>query len=111
MMELSKETEEKINELQKLEQNMQSFLLQKQNFQSQLNEVTSALEEMEKTEKAYRIIGNIMVLQEKESLKKELQTKKEIIELRVKTMEKQEDKIKTKVDELQSQVMAEMNKK
>ena len=91
-MELSKETEQKISQLQMFEQSLQNFLGQKQQFQVQLVEVESALSELDTTEKAYKIIGNIMVEADKNELKADIQSKKEMLDLRIKTMEKQEAK-------------------
>jgi len=109
-MEVSKETEQKINQLQMFEQSLQNFLLQKQQFQVQLVEVDSALNELNGTEKAYKIIGNIMVESDKNELKAELQSKKEMLELRIKTMEKQEIQIREKAGKLQSEVLNKMKK-
>jgi prefoldin beta subunit len=105
---MNKETEEKIGRMQLLEQNMQNIMMQKQQFQSQLIEVTSALEELETTDKAYKIVGNIMVLSKKEGLKKDLESKKEMVELRIKSIEKQESELKEKAKVLQEEVLKEM---
>lgn len=105
------ETQEKINQLQLYEQSLQNILLQKQQFQAQANELDSALNELDKSPKSYKIIGNIMVATEKEELKKDLESKKSTSELRVKTLEKQETNIKEKVMSLQSEVMEKMEKK
>jgi len=110
-MKLSKEVQEKINELQLIEQNMQSFLLQKQNFQTQLLEVESALKELETTKEAYKIVGNIMVSAKKDELKKDLESKKEMFDLRIKSFEKQEQKLKEKASKLQEEVMSQMKEK
>lgn len=108
---IPKETEQKIIQLQLLEQNLQNFLIQKQTFQAQLLEIENSLEELEKTkEKVYKIVGTIMIASQKEDLKKDLKSKKEIIELRIKNLEKQEAKIKEKATELQSSVMQELKK-
>ncbi|MBI1969828.1 prefoldin subunit beta [Candidatus Woesearchaeota archaeon] len=100
--------EEKIAKLQLLEQNLQNFLMQRQAFQGQLLEIESALEEIGKTDAAFRIIGNIMVKGNKEELKKDLQQKKEMLDLRIKNLEKQEEKIKEKVREIRLEVLKEM---
>jgi prefoldin beta subunit len=105
---MNKETEEKIGRMQLIEQNMQNLTMQKQQFQSQLIEVTSALEELESTEEAYKIIGNIMVLSKKDSLKKDLDSKKEMVELRIKSIEKQETDLKEKAKGIQQEVLKEM---
>ena len=102
---MTDETQEKIQQLQLIEQGMQSFLMQKQQFQQQLVELDSALGELDKTNVAYKIIGNIMVGADKEELKKDLQKKKEIVELRIKTVEKQETQMKEKAENMQSEVM------
>jgi len=102
--------EEKIGQLQMYEQSLQNILLQKQQFQSQLSEIDSALKEMESSSETYRIVGNIMVLTKKEELKKELQEKNSSLKLRIKTLEKQEDTIKEKAQSLQSDIMKGMEK-
>ena len=109
-MEVSKETEQKIGQLQMYEQSLQSFLGQKQQFQVQLVEVESALSELDNTEKAYKIVGNIMVETDKNELKAELQSKKEMLELRIKTMEKQELQVREKASKLQSEILNKIKK-
>lgn len=108
MSELNKQTEQKIQQLQMIEQSINNLLSQKQQFQSQLIEIDSALTEMKDTNEVYKIVGNIMVKGEKEKLKKDLDSKKEIVELRIKTIEKQEKDIKEKAKNLQSEVLKEM---
>jgi prefoldin beta subunit len=109
-MKLTKETEQKIAELQLLEQNLQNFILQKQTFQAQLLEVDNALKELNNSKEAYKIIGPIMVHSTNEELKKDLNSRKEILNLRIKNIEKQEDKIKEKADLLQSEVLNQIKK-
>ena len=98
-------TEEKINQLSMLEQSIQKISMQKQQFQAQLTEIDSALSEISNKEKAYKIVGNIMVLKPKVDIEKDLNSKKEIAELRIKTLEKQEEKAKEKAKALQEEVM------
>jgi len=107
---MEKETEQKINQLQLHEQGMQNLLIQKQQFQLQLAEIDSALKELETTEQAYKIVGNIMALAKKEDLKKDLKEKKEIIQLRIKSMEKQENQIKEKSSKLQEEILKKIKK-
>ena len=106
---ITKETEEKIGQLQMYEQSLQNFLQQKNQFQSQLLEVESALSEIEKTDTAYKIIGNVMVLSKKEDLKADLNSKQEMLQLRIKTMEKQEKDVKDKTSKLQSEILTKLN--
>jgi len=109
-MEVSKETEQKIGQLQMFEQSLQNFLGQKQQFQAQLVEIESALSELEGTDKAYKIVGNIMVESNKDELKADLQSKKEMLELRIKTMEKQETQVRERASKLQSEILKKIKK-
>ena len=109
-MEVSKETEQKIGQLQMFEQSLQNFLGQKQQFQVQLVEVESALNELENTEKAYKIVGNIMVESDKNELKADLNSRKEMLELRIRTMEKQESQVREKASNLQSEIIKKIKK-
>lgn len=99
---------EKINQLQIYEQSLQNILLQKQQFQSQISEIDSALKELENSSQSYKIIGNIMVNSKKEDLKKDLESRKSTLELRIKTIEKQEESIKEKAKKIQSEVVKNM---
>ncbi len=110
-MELDKKTKEKINDLQMMEQKLQSFMMQKQTFQVQLLEVENALTELKSTKgTSYKIVGNIMVETKKEDLTKDLENKKEILDLRIKSLEKQEEKIKKEASELQQEIVKVLEK-
>ncbi len=102
--------QEKVRQLQMLEQALQQLLMQKQAFQLQLMETESALKELQGKEEAYKIVGNIMVLTKKEELEKELNEKKETTELRISSLEKQETRTREKASALQKEVIAAMNK-
>ncbi len=104
-MAITKETEEKLQQLQIYEQNLQGFMIQKQTMQMQLVELENALAEIDKSETAYRIIGNIMVCARKDELKKDLEAKKETSGLRIKTIEKQEALIRERAEKLQNEVL------
>lgn len=103
--ELQKETEQKISQLQMYEQSLQSFLAQKQQFQAQLVETESALEEIQHTDTAYKIVGNIMALANTTELKAELESRKEMMELRIRSIEKQENQVREKTQKLQSEIL------
>ena len=77
-----------------IEQNMQAFLLQRQAFQAQLIEAESALEELDRTSQAYKIVGSIMVAANPEALKAELTQKMEMLKIRIANIEKQEAKLR-----------------
>ncbi len=110
-MKLEKDSQEKIQELQILEQNLQSILLQKQAFQLELNETESALSELAKTkEEVYRIVGSIMIRASKEETEKELKEKHEILALRLNSLEKQEANFREKSDKLREELVKEIKK-
>ncbi len=110
-MKPSKETQDKISQLQLIEQNVQNFLLQKQTFQNKLFEIENAISELDSAkEPIYRIVGSIMVSSNKVEVKKDLESKREILNIRIKNLEKQEDKLKEKANEIQSEVMKELKK-
>lgn len=100
-----KMNEEKIRQLNFLEQSLQSVFMQKQQFQAQLVEIDSALVELSKTSSAYKIIGNIMVASNKEELRKDLEEKKEVFSARLKVLEKQEQKFREEAQSLQKQLI------
>jgi prefoldin beta subunit len=98
MEKIDKKTQEKIQEIQLIEQTLQNLLFQSQTFQIELNETISAIEEIKKTNKeVYRVVGNIMISSKKEDIEKELEEKKNILDLRIKSFEKQEKILRDKL--------------
>jgi len=104
-------TSPKIAQLQLLQQNIQNVLVQKQQFQSQLVEIDSALAELKTTPQAYKIVGKLMLASPKEQLIKELEQQKETTELRLKALTQQEDKLQHSFEETQQEVMKELKSK
>ncbi|MFH1316601.1 MAG: prefoldin subunit beta [Candidatus Woesearchaeota archaeon] len=111
MAEISKDHQEKIQKMQLLEQNLQNLLNQRQQFEQQLAEIESALNESSDSKNTYKIIGNIMVSVDKNSLKKELNDKKEVLTLRIKAIEKQEEIMREKAKKLQEEVLSNIKGK
>ena len=105
---MNSDIQAKVSQLSMIEQNLQQYAMQKQQFQAQLLEVESASKELVDAKEHYKIIGNIMVLKKKEDLVKELNEKKEILNVRVDSFEKQEAKLKERAEKLQSELMQEM---
>ena len=102
--------QEKINSMQLVQQNMENSSMQRQQFQMQQAELDSALEQLG-NDKAYKIIGNIMVATDTVALKTELEEKKKILEIRISTLEKQEAKLREKAESLQKEVLESLEKK
>ncbi len=99
---------DKLKQISILEQNMQMLTQQKQQFQTQLIEVESAMKELDTTTESFKIIGNIMVKTDKQTLVDDISQKKEMLDLRISTLEKQEKSLKEKFKSLQEEVMSEM---
>lgn len=104
-------SEEKIQQMQMIEQNLQNFLMQRQQFQLQLIEINSALDEIKNKQTAYKIIGNIMVSADKAEIEKDLLEKKKMLEIRIGSMEKQEERLKEKSKTLRDDVLQSMQGK
>ena len=114
-MKIDEQTGKKIQELQILEQNLQSLLMQKQTIQMELNETLNAISDIKKSgEEVYKIVGGLMVRSEKSSLLSELEEKKKIFELRISSIEKQEKLFDEKAEnfkiELSEMISKEKNK-
>ena len=106
-----KNTDKKIQEMQILEQNLQSLLLQKQAFQMELSETQSALKEIENSgEEVFKIIGQLMIKTDKSKIKQELSNKDKILNLRTKTIEKQEISLTEQLDKLREEVIKNVNR-
>jgi prefoldin beta subunit len=103
--------EQKIQEMQILEQRLQNSILQKQAFEMELAETSSALKEVEKSgDEVFKIIGQLMIKSEKRKIQEELASKSKILELRIKTLEKQENSLTEQLDKLRDEITGSMKK-
>jgi len=108
-MDVDKETQEKIQELQASEHNLQRLMMQKQAFQMELTETENAISEISKTgEDVFKLVGQIMIKSDKKKIQEELSKKQELLSLRVKSLEKQEAEITKSLEELKKEVMKKL---
>lgn len=106
---ISKDAENKINQLTMMQQQLQMFAAQKQQFQLQLAEVETAIEELNGAKKAvYKLAGGILVEKNKEDLLSEQESNKSKLELRIKSIEKQENSIREKAMDLQKEISKDL---
>jgi len=99
------QNQEKMQELQILEQNLQNLLLQKQAFHMELRETSSAIKELDKSgDEVFKIIGQLMIKTEKKAMKEELENKEKMINLRIQSLEKQEKLFSEKLEKLQEEL-------
>ncbi len=103
--ELPKDVQEKLMHLQRLQQQIQMIVVQKQQFQLQMMETENALEELKNAKKAtYKLVGEVLIEKDKKELEKELGETKEKIELRLKSIEKQEANLHAQSQKLQEEL-------
>jgi len=96
----------KLQEMQILEQNLQNLLMQKQAFQLELRETESALEEVEKSgDDVFKIVGQLMIKSDKKTVVDGLSKKKKLLDLRMKTMQNQEDILTKRLEELREDLL------
>lgn len=101
-------TSESVNHLQLLRQNLEAVALQKQQIDSQISELSSAISEIKQTDKTYKILGRVMVATPKDQLQKDLNEKKDLAEIRLKNFNDQEKRIQKEMEEVQKQVVKDL---
>ena len=106
---IDKETQEKIQELQSLEQTLQSLIMQKQAFQFELNETDNALSEIEKSkDDVFKIIGQIMIKSSRDQIIEDLKNKQKLLKLRLDSIEKQEKTLSEQSEKIREEVMKKL---
>lgn len=94
-------------QLQQLQQNFQSILMQKQHLEAEKAEVTTALDELKKADDGravYKQVGMIMIKSTRDDLTLELEEKKELANTRTIVLQKQEEKIQKSMQEYESKL-------
>ncbi|MGD9275784.1 MAG: prefoldin subunit beta [Candidatus Pacearchaeota archaeon] len=108
---VEKDQNQKIQEMQMLEQNLQNILMQKQAFSMELNEAAAALKEINSAnDEVFKIVGQLMIKTDKNKIIEELTSKEKILSLRLKSIEKQEETMTKKLSELRDEFMKGMKK-
>ncbi|WP_255191304.1 prefoldin subunit beta [Natronobeatus ordinarius] len=101
---LPPEAQEKIEELQGLQETAQTVAVQKQEAESTLNESKTALEQLEEMDEdtqMYRQVGELLVETTYDEAEEDLEEKVDTLEIRLETLEKQEDRIQQQFERLQ----------
>ena len=110
-MEISKDITAKLQELQILERNLQTFSMEKQSSQVELNEIDNALSELNKSsDDVYKVVSGIMIKSEKTYLITELNEKKKILNLKIASIEKNESPLEQRAEKLRSELNESMSK-
>jgi prefoldin beta subunit len=95
--------------LQQLQQQLQTILQQKAQYELAVREAKRAQEEIKDSADdavMYMSVGTVMMQKKKEVVDAKLTDKVETLELRIKSLEKQEKMLQGKFEQLQNQIKA-----
>src|SRR5512137_2342724 len=109
MNNLSPKVQNQLGMLQQIQQQLQTILSQKAQYEMAVREAKRAQEEIsDSAEDAvmYLSVGTVMMQKKKDVVSAKLTEKIETLELRIKSLEKQEKMLQTKFDKLLSQIKA-----
>lgn len=98
---------EQLERYEQLQQNLQAFLIQKQQIELEVVEIDKALSELEKAvddSKVYKSAGTIMVSSSKKDAIKDLTESKELANSKLTLLDKQENRIKENLKEVQKKL-------
>ena len=104
---LPPEAQEKIEELQDLQETAQQVAAQKQQAETQLTESKTALEELDDIDTEttmYRQLGELLIETDYDSAEEDLEEKVDSLEVRVDTLEKQEERVQEQFEQLQDEL-------
>ncbi|MCA9478038.1 MAG: prefoldin subunit [Nanoarchaeota archaeon] len=103
-------TQDDIERLGILEQNLSSLVANRQHLQKQILELEEAVKELETVEDAYQIVGTVMLKKSSKDLQKELSEKKETTTVKLESIQQQEKVLRDQLKKVQDSVMAELKK-
>jgi len=107
MNNISPKVQNQIGMLQQIQQQLQTILQQKAQYEMAVREAKRAQEEIsDSAEDAvmYMSVGTVMMQKKKEVVNTKLSEKVETLELRIKSLEKQEKMLQGKFEQLQGQI-------
>jgi prefoldin beta subunit len=114
MNNISPKVQNQLSMLQQLQQQLQTVLQQKAQYELAVREAKRAQEEIKDSADdavMYMSVGTVMMQKKKETVDAKLTEKIETIELRIKSLEKQEKMLQGKFEQLQSQIKAALEGK
>jgi prefoldin beta subunit len=109
MNNISPKVQNQLSMLQQLQQQLQTILQQKAQYELAVREAKRAQEEIaDSADDAvmYMSVGTVMMQKKKEVVNAKLTEKVETLELRIKSLEKQEKMMQGKFEQLQNQIKA-----
>jgi len=109
MNNLSPKVQNQLGMLQQIQQQLQTILQQKAQYEMAVREAKRAQEEIKDSADdavMYMSVGTVMMQKKKEAVNASLTEKTETLELRIKSLEKQEKMLQGKFEQLQAQIKA-----
>jgi prefoldin beta subunit len=107
MQNISPKVQNQLGMLQQIQQQLQTILSQKNQYEMAVREANRAQEEIKDAAEEtpmYMSVGSIMVQKNKTVVSAKLTEKVETLELRIKSLEKQEKMLQGKFEQLQAQI-------
>ncbi|HSA38907.1 MAG TPA: prefoldin subunit beta [Methanoregula sp.] len=114
MNNISPKVQNQLSMLQQLQQQLQTILQQKAQYELAVREAKRAQEEIRDSADdavMYMSVGTVMMQKKKEVVESKLIEKVETLELRIKSLEKQEKMLQGKFEQLQAQIKASIEGK
>jgi len=111
MASLPPSVQESIGRMQQLQNQLQSVLIRKQQYELELKEVEKALGEIEKVSddsRIYKIVGSFLIQVSKDQAIQELKDRKELLELHIRTLARQEGMLREQIEKLRDEVNREL---
>jgi len=109
MNNLSPKVQNQLGMLQQIQQQLQTILQQKAQYEMAVREAKRAQEEISDSPDdavMYISVGTVMMQKKKDAVNAKLAEKVETLELRIKSLEKQEKMLQGKFEQLQAQIKA-----
>ncbi len=109
MNNISPKVQNQLAMLQQVQQQLQTILQQKAQFEMAVREAKRAQEEIKESPEdavMYMSVGTVMMQKKKDVVNTKLAEKVETLELRIKSLEKQEKMLQGKFEQLQAQIKA-----
>ncbi|NLI63077.1 MAG: prefoldin subunit beta [Methanosarcinaceae archaeon] len=105
--EISPQIQNRITQLQQLQQQAQALAMQKSQTEIMIKEAEGALNELDKAkpdEVVYKSVGEILIRTDRDSLINDLKERSETLSLRLQSYERQEERLNSRHKELQEQL-------
>ena len=104
-----------LSQIQQIQQQLQSFSVQKSQIKLMIQEMELSLKEIENSKNneddIYKIIGDLIFKSKKEIIKKELDEKIESMKIREQTIQRQEERLTNRFKQLQEQLRSMIKEK